>query len=260
MNIEEYISSGILEAYVLGDLSAQERLEVEKNLSLYPLLREELSKIEEAQERFLMTTAIEPRFEVKRQIMARISSGKPLAKEVQLKTTDWWRYVAAASLALTLVLSYLTYNYWNKWQNVKSDLEGLIAQNQQIAKDYDRVNQQLDKIEEDKKIIDDPAFKRVVLKGTENAPSALAYVYWNDQTHEVYLSIQNLKELDQKQQYQLWAITGGGPVDAGVFDVDAAGLLKMKAMDKAGAFAVTIEPRGGKTSPTLETMQVLGEV
>ena len=260
MNIEEYISTGILEAYVLGDLSEQERLEVEKNLSMYPLLRDELLKIEEAQERFLMKTAIKPRAEIKKQIMAKVSATRPTAKEVQLKPINWWQYVAAASLALTLVLSYLTYNYWNKWQDVKSDLEGLIAQNQQIAQDYDRVNQQLDKIEEDKKIIDNPAFKRVILKGTGNAPSALAYVYWNDQTREVYLSVQNLKELDQAQQYQLWAIADGKPVDAGVFDADSTGLLKMKAMNKAGAFAVTIEPRGGKASPTLETMQVLGEV
>ena len=40
-----------------------------------------------------------------------------------------------------------------------------------------------------------------------------------------------------------------------------AGLLKMKDIGiGAGAFAVTIEPRGGKTSPTLETMQVVGTV
>jgi anti-sigma-K factor RskA len=245
---------------VLGDVSEQERLDVEKNLSLYPLLREEVLKIEETQEKFLMKTAIKPRAELKKEIIAKISSRKPLAKEVQFKPINWWQYVAAASLALTLVFSYLTYNYWNKWRNVKSDLEGLIAQNQQIAQDYDRVNQQLDKIEEDKKIIDNPAFKRVVLKGTENAPTALAYVYWNDQTNEVFLSIQNMQALDQGNQYQLWAIADGGPVDAGVFDADSTGLIKMKAMDKAGAFAVTIEPRGGKASPTLETMQVLGEV
>ena len=33
MNVEEYISSGILEAYALGDLTVAERKEVEKNLS-----------------------------------------------------------------------------------------------------------------------------------------------------------------------------------------------------------------------------------
>ena len=37
--------------------------------------------------------------------------------------------------------------------------------------------------------------------------------------------------------------------------------LKMKDIQRGAAtFAVTVEPRGGKTSPTLETMQVVGNV
>ena len=40
-----------------------------------------------------------------------------------------------------------------------------------------------------------------------------------------------------------------------------AGLLKMKEIPSgAQTFAVTIETRGGKASPTLETMQVVGNV
>ena len=46
MNINEYISSGILEAYVLGELSDQERISVERNLAQHPELQEELARIE----------------------------------------------------------------------------------------------------------------------------------------------------------------------------------------------------------------------
>jgi anti-sigma-K factor RskA len=44
-----------------------------------------------------------------------------------------------------------------------------------------------------------------------------------------------------------------------VFDC-FAGQLKMKSIANPGAFAITIEPRGGKTSPTLETLQVTGDL
>jgi len=113
-------------------------------------------------------------------------------------------------------------------------------------------------VKNDLKVVDNPAFTRVVMKGTENAPEAMAYVYWNQQTSEVYLRIQSLKQLAQENQYQLWAIVDGKPVDAGVFDGIENGLLKMKELTGAAAFAVTIEPRGGKPSPTLETLQVIG--
>lgn len=50
-------------------------------------------------------------------------------------------------------------------------------------------------------------------------------------------------------------------MDAGVFDNDFSGLRKMKEIGSAPSmFAVTIEPRGGRETPTLETMQVAGYV
>ena len=44
MNINDYISSGILEQYVLGDISPQEKKEVECMSHIYPELQEELLK------------------------------------------------------------------------------------------------------------------------------------------------------------------------------------------------------------------------
>jgi anti-sigma-K factor RskA len=264
VNIDAYISSGILEAYALGELSEGERSEVEKNLALYPELRAELAQIEEAQERLLMKAAIQPRAAVKEQLFAKIDQ-KPEAKVVSLDTgsgTNVWRWAAAASITIAIISSYLAFQYRSQLKATESNLQNLIAQNQRMAQDYNQVNERLDKIETDLKVIDNPAFQRVVLAGTANAPDAMAYVYWNRDSKEVYLSVQNMKELAQDNQYQLWAIIDGKPVDAGVFDGNLAeGLLKMKDIgDGASLFAVTIEPRGGKPAPTLETMQVAGPV
>lgn len=264
MNVEAYISSGILEAYALGELSDQERAEVEKNLKQYPEIRKELAQIEETQERLLMKAAIQPRAAVKTDLFAKIDAQKP-AKVVKLPPQEtgigFWRFAAAASVTIALISSYLAYDYWNKWKKTENNLSELIAQNQRVAEDYNKVNQRLDQIENDLNIINNPDFRRVVMKGTPNAPTALASVYWNESTKEVYLSIQDMKELAQENQYQLWAIIDGKPVDAGVFDSNFTGLLKMKEIASgASTFAVTIEPRGGKASPSLETMQVAGNV
>lgn len=265
MNIEEYISSGILEAYALGELSEQERAEVERNILRYPELRKELSLIEDAQEQLLMKAAVQPRASVKNKLFASIEAQKPAAKVVELKPgrTDasFWKFATAAAVTVALVSSYLAFNYWSKWKTTENSLSELIAQNQRVAQDYNTVNDRLDQIEKDLNIMNNPAFNRVVMKGTPNAPGALASVYWNESTREVYLSIQDMKELAQENQYQLWAIIDGKPVDAGVFEANFAGLLKMKAIQPGAAtFAVTVEPRGGKANPTLETMQVVGNV
>jgi anti-sigma-K factor RskA len=260
VNIVEYISSGILESYALGELTEAERLEVERNLAQYPELRNELAVIEETMEVFFMEAGRKPRSAVKEKISSSIKRKEGTAKLISI---DIWKYATAASVVIAFTSIYMAYSFWNNWKETEASLVELRALNEQVARDYNQVNQRIDALENEMQIIGNPAFERVVMNGTANAPGALASVYWNRNSQEVYLSIQNLKGLAQDQQYQLWAIVDGKPMDMGVFDgpsagTGIAGLIKMKTIGKAAAFAVTIEPRGGKPTPSTETMQVLG--
>ena len=264
MNLNEYISSGILEAYALGELSEKERAEVDRNLIAFPELRAELSRIEETQEILLTKSAVQPPAHLKADILnlinAKESNGRIISMPAN-RQISFWRLAAAASISIAVIASYFAYSYYSKWKATESSLATLIAQNQQVAQDYNQVNQRIDRLENDLKVMDDPGFQRVVMTGTQNAPDAMASVYWNESTKEVYLSLQNMKTLAQENQYQLWAIIDGKPVDAGVFDGGFTGLHKMKEISRGAVlFAVTVEPRGGKPSPTMETMQVKGEV
>lgn len=261
MNIEEYISSGALEAYVLGDLGEKERLEVEKHLREYPRLREELQRIEEAQERMIMAAAVQPPESLKAKVMQKIttaSRGNVIPIRTEQKPV--WKFAAAASILIAIAASYLAYDYRARWLATRTEYAELAARNQQLAQDFSNMNQRLDKVEGDLLVISDPEFTRILLAGTENAPQSSAYVYWNSASDAVFLKVGNLGALPQGSQYQLWGIVDGKPVDAGVFDGGTEGLIRMKSISGASAFAVTIEPSGGNAQPTLNTMQVIGEV
>ena len=91
----------------------------------------------------------------------------------------------------------MAYHYYGKYEETSLALDNLIAQNQQIARDYNVVNEKLDKIKDDFSVIENAAFTRIVMKGTDKAPDAMASVYWNPGTKEVYLSIQNLKQISK---------------------------------------------------------------
>ena len=232
---------------------------MERNLAQYPELRKELALVEETMEVFFMNAGKQPASRVKEKVMASIKE-KPEAKVVPISVpmpVALWKYATAACLLIALTSSYMAYNFWNNWKTTETSLLELRALNEQVARDYNQVNQRLGEIETQMRIINNPAFERIVMTGQKASPEALATVYWNKTSQEVFLSVQNLKALATNQQYQLWAIVDGKPVDMGVFDNTTA-LLRMKSTAKAAAFAVTIEPRGGKTSPSLETMQVLG--
>lgn len=259
MNIEDYISSGVLESYVLGELSESEMQEVDQMASKHPEIKAEIDLIELSFEKLAFKTAVKPKATVKEKLMQAIEEETPVIQMKSDAGSGWMRYAASVSVLVALSASILAYTYYNNWKNAEAELTSLIAQNQQIASDYNVVNQRLDKIEQDFNIVNSSAFSKVTMKGTDNAPDALADIYWNASTQEVYLSIQNLRELSQEQQFQLWAIIDGQPVDAGTFDL-TDGLLKMKSIAGAAAFAVTIEPKGGSSNPSLETMQVVGNV
>jgi len=263
VNIKEYIESGILESYALGELTPQEESEVLSMAEKYVEVKQELAKIEAGIEELAMKTSIKPSDNVKNKLFDSIDE-KDSAKVVDINThqsSPHWRYIAAASVSIAVISSVLAYNYWEKWQSTQQELSTLIAQNERVAQDYNQVNEKLDLIESQLEIINNSAFQRVKMRGTDNSPNSLALVYWNDDTEEVYLSVQNLQQLSEEKQYQLWALIDGKPFDAGVFNADPSGLFKMKNITQgAGAFAVTIEPKGGSESPTLETMQVMGAV
>ncbi len=252
----------------MDQLSPAERTEVEQAAADHPEVREELEKIELSMETLAFSTSVEPPVGVKEKLIAQIDKGTSDQKEapvVQMQTNrshGFLKFAAAASVMIALASAVLAFSYWKKWQSAENQLADMIAQNAQFAENYNQVNQQLDDIQDAVAIMNSSDYKRVTMNGTENSPGALATVYWNESTADVYLSIQNLKELSKDQQYQLWAIIDGVPVDAGVFDLNNGNfLVQMKNITTgAAAFAVTIEPRGGSENPSLETMQVVGNV
>ena len=68
-----------------------------------------------------------------------------------------------------------------------------------------------------------------------------------------------MQQVPSGKQYQLWAIVDGKPVDAGLI-TDCIGLCKMKRIDRAQAFAITLEKAGGSPTPTLTEMYVFGKI
>ena len=61
------------------------------------------------------------------------------------------------------------------------------------------------------------------------------------------------------KQFQLWALVGGKPVDAGVFVTGQEGIQRVKDVMNADIWAVTLEPKGGSLSPTMDQMYLISK-
>jgi len=254
MNVEAYIASGILEAYVLGELSVREQEQVALQLQRHPTLSDELVRIEKTMEQLALQAAVKPKPHLKVNILQSVG---PRIKSQPASTTNYWLWVAAASVIVACGFAYLAYNYYTRWSSTSQQLAEIELRNQQIAQNLTEVNLELSKIQAEINVVDNPAYLPVILTGTNQAPDSKATVYWNASTQEVYLRVQHLQALTTESQFQLWAIIDGKPVDLGIFD-SKNGLMKMKPTSRADAFAVTIEARGGSPVPSLHTLQVMG--
>ncbi|TKB95456.1 MAG: hypothetical protein E8D41_01535 [Nitrospira sp.] len=99
-----------------------------------------------------------------------------------------------------------------------------------------------------------PNAKTVSLAGSDVAKQATGFLLYDSRTQKVWLYSVNLPESPAGTTYQLWAIHDK-PVSIGTFSIDtgkAAHLLvkKVSSFADAKAFAISLEPSGGRPQPT----------
>jgi anti-sigma-K factor RskA len=274
MNIREWIDSGIIESYVMGDLSQEETREVEEMAERHPEVKAEIAETEMVLEGLARKAAVKPRSGLKDDLFSRIETTASETKTESASTTNTaqprvveirsnsrtWQWLSAAAIALLIFSTALAFYYRSQWQSAESQLASYIAQEQELSQEYQALRSDFEQLMEQKnQVFTNPNFQQVRLQGTEVAPSAFALVYWNDASDQVYLNPAGLPEPEAGKQYQLWGIVDGQPASAGVFDLQDD-LVAMQQIDGASAFAITLEPEGGSENPTLDAMYVLGEV
>lgn len=273
MDIKAYIESGILEQFVLGNTSPEETQQVIELSKKYPEIQSEISSIEEGLISFAVSNAVKPSGKLKAQILESIEESETKVSEVKetktLPMTDLPhknqntpRFLMAASLILLGVSIIGNVWLYQKWNNTKTELSSLNLRNNLLVEN-DKVQQaKYAEIDSKLQLLTNPEVKSVKLKGLPLMPQAFATIYWNTSKKEVYINASQLQALAENEQYQLWAIVDGKPVDAGVFATEEVqkGIVKMKDAANVQAFAITIEKKGGSLAPTLEKMVLMGEV
>ncbi|WP_345049431.1 anti-sigma factor [Hymenobacter glaciei] len=296
-NFQDYIESGILELYALGELSAAEQADVEAHAATHPELREELAQIQAALGFYAEAHAVAPpagmRERVLGNVMAQIApAARPSASlraDVDALTAtpvaaaaarpgeatirpmsaapvatpasrSNWAVAASVALLLSLGANFLLYS---NWKNANAQVVALQNEKSSFATTSQVVEKKLGNLRQENQVLRDDEFRAVALAGTKVAPSAKARVFYNVATHKVYVDVRSLPALPAGKQYQLWALDKGKPIDAGVLTAATAtgeGLQHMKDIASAQTFAMTVEPTGGSAGPNLSTMTVAGNI
>ncbi|WP_400191206.1 anti-sigma factor domain-containing protein [Hymenobacter sp. B81] len=294
MNIQDYIESGQLELYVLQQLAPAEQAEVEQLAAQHPAVRAELERIEQALNGYAAAHAQQPPAGMRERVLAgwqqAIRAAGPQASAAPLseQTTPpsapeavvrpmpapaadeqpagsgrWYRWLAAAAVALLVFSAGANLVLYNRWRDAETNLLAVRNDQARVAATMQVMEKKLGHRTQELAVLRSEEFRPVVLRGVAAAPGARARVLYNPGSHAVYLDVHNLPAPPAGKQYQLWALDKGQPVDAGLLTTaTAAGdsLQRMKDVASAQAFAVTLEPAGGLPAPTLAALTVMGQI
>ena len=157
-DVKAYIESGVLELYVLGEVSHAERAEVEAMALKHPAIRAELAEIEQSLEKYADGNAIEPPVELRNRVLNSVltnladdntfrSKHTEAADNVvampDSKKTNFYKYAFAACLALLLVSLVTLFNIYNKLQVSVKQVADLSVRTQHFSKTVSFQNEEL---------------------------------------------------------------------------------------------------------------------
>lgn len=296
MDTQNYKDSGILELYVMDALPPDEMSEVERRAALDPAIAREIREIREALALLDRHHERAPRRELRRSILDAIDRAEavtgaeaetgggaetggeagrsatvipmttgPSARGAGVTSAPLRspaRYNLAASWILVAISVGAAAWFGIQWRSAAEEAELLREENRQLAGANSVIASRAQSAERAMTIMRSADYHAVQLNGTEHAPTVHPVVYWNPSSREVVLIAKNLPAPPAGKQYQLWAIHDDKRIDAGVFDVDGRidTMQRLKDIEAAEAFAVTLERAGGSPIPDLNAVYAFGSL
>lgn len=263
MTAQELIASGLLEAYVLGDGTPEERALVERMVTSDPNVKVELDAIERALEEHAFAGAVEPPVRSKAAVLKAIgASDVKVVPMVPVRGAPRMNWLAAASVVALLGSAVGNFFLYGELRNVRDRLANIDKEREVLAEQFQVQQVSLKHTEDQLAVVFDPNKHIVPLAGQAIQPKAAARVFMDPATHEVFIDVLSLPKPPPGKQYQLWAQVDGKMVDAGMLDMADNGdqLQHMKVMPNATAFGVTLENEGGSPAPTLSALYLFGAV
>lgn len=267
LDINKYISSGILENYILGLASNTERQEVEKLAAQHPAIRSHLNEVEDALKVYIQSKSMPLPAGLKAAALARIDAEIAAENASNSRNSSSGSGNWTSGLLGLLMCALAGFALYLFSQNNTTNEQLTEAQNQYkvLKTDCDTQAAKVTDLENKLAILRDTSNQTTYMKAAGNglAPRAIAAVYNNEASKKTYLDVINLPEAPTGKQYQLWALVDGNPVDMGVFDLQIgadSSFLEVPFIENAGAFAVTLEDEGGKPTPDLTQLYVIGNV
>jgi anti-sigma-K factor RskA len=261
METKEYIESGILELYVYGVLTPEETEEVIKMAANHAEIKDEILSIEKAivSLSFSMSPYLSAAnfSKIKNHLLQKQSDVIKIKSKANTASYLGW----AAAILLMVGIGIL----FNKSQIADDQLLKAETEKSKLKQDLNGLTIKNDTIKSVLAVVRDQNNIITPLDGQAIAPLAKARIYWNKTTEIVYVDASGLPEPPEGKEYQIWALKLNPltPTSIGLllnYKTNDTKIFEVQKANGAQAFGITLEPKGGSPSPTMEQLYALGLV
>lgn len=247
INKQKILESGLLELYIMGSLDNADIQVVEKAIKLYPELKTELYQIEKTLYLLAKSNAVSPSLTLKEEILLKIKNLKSAdsTKSNKVASKGYTLIIPLILLSLsTLSLIYAYFSSSKNYQNLENRYNKYKIACDSLAKN-NASNQEL------LANLSSPNNKVLNVEPTEGYPDTRLIIHHNRNLKKNYLQLDDLPTIADDQSFQLWSLKDGAdPIPLDVFQGDQ-NLIEVKYIEGTNAYAITIEPLGGQSTPTL---------
>lgn len=262
-NHDAWLESAAL--YAIGALPEDERTAFEAHLRDCEQCQKELASFDGLDEALAGAVPLhDPPAALRERVLTRTLATpqpRPVARPVFGTRSETPRPAAtaqwlplAASLALSLGLGGYAYTLQQRITSLEDELAGARQQAADTLARAEATQRTLQVTQTHLAVLTAPDATRVALAGQAPAPRAEGRADWS-QARGLALTLENLPPLQPGRTYQVWLLTAGQPVSAGLLTPDAAGRSTSVLPVPPGnvvptGIALTEEPDGGLPQPT----------
>jgi anti-sigma-K factor RskA len=252
MDINSYISSGIIEMYVMDLCTPEERQETDRLRKQYPELNQAIEEFEKKLESNLLSQAVLPGEETDTKILAslrllQLQDKHEKSSPGKVRSINRFKLIAAAAVVLLIISGIFNYIMFTRL----NEEQALIKQEKQSPLPLS-----------DYKILQEPSITPVAMYGVAPYTLCRCTMFWDKKTGKAYIMIHHLPLSSETESFQLWAMVDGKPQSVGIInDKIRDRFIEMENVpQEAIAFTVTLEKKGGASTPTVKETYLSGKI
>ncbi len=249
-DIYSFLELGLLEKHLVGDTSASETEKVESYISKYPEVKSQYDLLQDNLEIISKFNAIEAPKNSLNNILEDLDEKEVIVLQTKQRKVSVW-YSIAASAAAVLFAALASFFFYQNQQLINEN-QVVVEEIFDLRSDITDTNNKLESVMKQFMRLNNPETEKYIIRGNKRAKNLKTVAYINPKEKTSMIEVISLPQLPEEECYQMWAQMQDKMVSLGILDATERDLRSIPYTENALGFNITIEPKGGNETATVE--------